>query len=75
MPMLQAGEKATAAGIAATESLLDPNAAMAFMNPYQQAVSDEILPVHMTFRPETLDSCRRTGGWLPLLLLVDLEPR
>lgn len=42
MPMLQAGEKATAAGIAATESLLDPNAAMAFMNPYQQAVSDEI---------------------------------
>ena len=42
MPMLQAGEKATAAGIAATESLLDPTAAMAFMNPYQQAVSDEI---------------------------------
>jgi hypothetical protein len=42
MPMLQAGEKATSAGIAATESLLDPNAAMAFMNPYQQAVSDEI---------------------------------
>ena len=42
MPMLQAGEKATSAGIAATQSLLDPNAAMAFMNPYQQAVSDEI---------------------------------
>ena len=42
MPMLQAGEKATSAGIAATESLLDPNAAMAFMNPFQKAVSDEI---------------------------------
>ncbi len=42
MPMLQAGEKATSAGIAATQSLLDPNAAMAFMNPYQQAISDEI---------------------------------
>jgi len=42
MPMLQAGEKATSAGIVAAESLLDPNAAMAFMNPYQQAVSDEI---------------------------------
>ena len=38
MPMLQAGEKATSAGIVAAESLLDPNAAMAFMNPYQQAV-------------------------------------
>ena len=41
MPMLQAGEQATGAGIAATESLLDPNAAMAFMNPYQQAVIDQ----------------------------------
>ena len=41
MPMLQAGEKATSAGIAATESLLDPNAAMAYMNPYQQAVIDQ----------------------------------
>ena len=40
--MLQAGEQATSAGIAATESLLDPTAAMAYMNPYQQAVSDEI---------------------------------
>ena len=38
MPMLQAGEQATAAGIAATESLLDPTAAMAYMNPYEQAV-------------------------------------
>jgi hypothetical protein len=42
MPMLQAGEKATSAGIAATQSLLDPTAALAYMNPYQQAVSDEI---------------------------------
>ena len=41
MPMLQAGEQATGAGIAATESLLDPNAAMAYMNPYQQAVIDQ----------------------------------
>lgn len=41
MPMLQAGEQATAAGIAATESLLDPTAAMAYMNPYEQAVIDQ----------------------------------
>ena len=41
MPMLQAGEQATGAGIAATESLLDPNAAMAYMNPYNQAVIDQ----------------------------------
>ena len=39
--MLQAGEQATGAGIAATESLLDPNAAMAYMNPYNQAVIDQ----------------------------------
>jgi len=32
MPMLQAGEQATGAGIAATESLLDPNAAMAYIS-------------------------------------------
>ena len=41
MPMLQAGEQATAAGIAATESLLDPTAAMAYMNPYEQAVINQ----------------------------------
>ena len=41
MPMLQAGEQATSAGIAATESLLDPTAAMAYMNPYEQAVIDQ----------------------------------
>ena len=73
MPMLQAGEKATAAGIAATESLLDPNAAMAFMNPYQQAVSDEINRAY--------DIQARDAGLVlldnlaVLLLLVDLEPR
>ena len=48
-------EKATAAGIAATESLLDPNAAMAFMNPYQQLVSDEINRAY-DIQAETLDS-------------------
>lgn len=41
MPMLQAGEQAVASGIQATEQLLDPNAAMAYMNPYEQAVVDQ----------------------------------
>jgi hypothetical protein len=41
MPMLQAGERATGAGITAVQSLLDPNAAMAYMNPYNQAVIDQ----------------------------------
>tara|TARA_R100000231_G_scaffold21934_3_gene21049 strand:+ start:2957 stop:3808 length:852 start_codon:yes stop_codon:yes gene_type:complete len=63
MPMLQAGEKATAAGIAATESLLDPTAAMAFMNPFQQAVSDEINRAYdIQARDAGLAAVGRAGG-------------
>jgi len=43
MPMLQAGEQTTAAGITATQQLMDPYAAYQYMNPYQNAVIDQTM--------------------------------
>lgn len=43
MPMLQAGERAVASGIQATEQLMNPYAAYAYMNPYENAVVQQTM--------------------------------
>lgn len=43
MPMLQAGERAVASGIQATEQLMNPYAAYQYMNPYENAVVQQTM--------------------------------